>query len=224
MNLCSNCSVPVKPIVAVDIDGTIAEYHNHLRLHVERYFGIQCPRGYWNGEGNYEDWLGISHDQYREAKLAFRQGGLKRWAPVMPDVEVLLEILSEWRQEGKVEVWITTTRPWNRLDSTDPDTRFWLDQHFRVYDHLLYDENKYEELGRIVQPMRVLAVVDDLPEKIAEAQQVFGSQVPMMVRRPHNVTWTGRERRLPLYDIATEIERRLQLWHNHTIIVNSEHG
>ncbi|NIN99769.1 MAG: hypothetical protein GTO49_33345, partial [Anaerolineae bacterium] len=178
MSRCSECSARVRPIVAVDIDGTLAEYHKHLGDHICRYFGMEWKQhpiyDPWDGEGNYEDYFGITQAQYREAKLAFRQGGFKRWAPVMPGVAALRHTLTGLKQTHDLEVWVTTTRPWNRLDSTDPDTRHWLDRHFPLYDHLLYDDNKYERLAEIVDRDRVVAVVDDLPEMWAQAARVFG--------------------------------------------------
>jgi hypothetical protein len=179
------------PIVAVDIDGTISEYHNHLAAHVQRYFNLsERPWGQWNGVGNFEDWLGVTREQYREAKLAFRQGGFKRWAPVMPGVPELSNTLEAMRTRGMVEVWITTTRPWNRLDSTDPDTRAWLDLNFPVYDHLLYHDNKYQELHRILDGAsdRVIVVLEDLPPMYEEAVEHFGNAA-FMVARPHNFVY-----------------------------------
>lgn len=220
MTLCSECSSKVNPVVAIDIDGTLSEYHRHLAHHIRLYFGLS--RGPvtndWDGRGNYEDWLGISHDQYREAKLAFRQGGFKRWSPVMPGVGELLSSINRLKRTVGLEVWITTTRPWNRLDSTDPDTRFWLDRHFPVYDHLLYHDHKYPELRRILGGAeRVVAVVEDLPSMWEESCEAFGKEVSHMINRPHNGRYRS-ERSIQgmssLIEFGELLEKEVVLWHN----------
>jgi len=188
VNLCSDCSAPIRPIVAVDIDGTLSEYHRKLTAFATDYWNKKIPSGIvWNGHGDFEDWLGLTREQYQEAKLAYRQGGYKRTAEWQPGAEEFMARLGLLN----VEVWITTTRPWNRLDSVDPDTRFWLDRHGVHYDHLLYDDHKYKRLSEIVDPGRVIAVVEDLPDMTAEAVEVFGSNQVIQMQRDHN--WPNEE-------------------------------
>jgi hypothetical protein len=181
---CTDCGRPVKPIVAVDIDGTLAEYHLRLAKFACDYWNIHVPIELWDGRGNYEDYLGMSQAQYREAKLAYRQGGYKRTAPIYPYARDMMKVL--YNGFPQVEVWITTTRPWSRLDNVDPDTKFWLERHGIQYDHLLFDDRKYEKLSTIVDPGRVIAVIDDLPEMLEEASQFLPVAHRLLVERPHN--------------------------------------
>lgn len=177
---CSSCSKTVKPVVALDIDGTLGDYHSHLLEFMDGYFGRTMNRG-WDGTGDWEDYLKLTSQEYREAKLAFRQGGMKRTMPMFPDARVLtLSAMSLG-----AEIWITTTRPWMRLDSVDPDTREWLDRKALYYDHLLYDDNKYHKLAELVDPERVVFVMDDLPEQIAVAAYRFGGAA-YLIERDHN--------------------------------------
>jgi hypothetical protein len=126
--------------------------------------------------------LGLTQAEYREAKLAYRQGGYKRIAPLQPGA---IMFMTELQMLG-CEVWITTTRPWSRLDNVDPDTKFWLQRHGIMYDHLLFDDHKYQKLSTIVDPTRVWAVVDDLPDMCEEAETYLPSALVLMVERPHN--------------------------------------
>jgi len=183
VSLCSKCSAQVKPIVAVDLDGTLSEYHNSISAFACDYWDKPLPFTPWNGMGNMEDYLGLTQDQYREAKLAYRQGGYKRTARWQPGAYEFMNML-RWVED--IEVWVTTTRPWNRLDSVDPDTRFWLDRHHVRYDHLLYDDHKYHRLAELVDPSRVIMVVEDLPEMIKEALQVFNKDAVVRMHRPYN--------------------------------------
>lgn len=85
------------------------------------------------------------------------------------------------------EVFITTTRPYLRLDQTDPDTRFWLDRHHIKFHGLLYDDEKYERLSEIVDPSRVVAVLDDLSTQYDSAARIFGHKVPILRQNEFNV-------------------------------------
>lgn len=195
MTLCSNCQAHVRPVLAVDIDGTLAEYHHSLLNHCIQYLGL--PPGThqtydWDGYGNYEDYIGISQADYREAKLAYRQGGFKRWAPSYPGLPFFTRGVSYLRARYNLEVWVTTTRPWLRLDNVDPDTRFWLDRNFPDYDYLLYDESKYERLVERVDPARIVMVLEDLPDMFLAARACIGMDAPVMVERPHNQHFRAR--------------------------------
>lgn len=162
MAKCSNCSAIVKPVVAVDIDGTLANYHAHFADFAFQYLGDYEVRErihrYFNGSTEMHEVMGISLELYREVKLAYRQGGGKRSIYMFEGSRFFVNAL----QEAGAEVWLTTTRPYLRLDSTDPDTREWCRRNEIPYDHLLYDEDKYLKLPQIVDPERIVAIVDDL--------------------------------------------------------------
>ena len=100
---------------------------------------------------------------------------------------------SDDTRRAGAELWLTTTRPYLRLDNVDPDTRFWLQENNIYYDALMYDENKYEVLGDRVDPARVVAVLDDEPDQVAEAAAVFGDDVPIWRLNGYNDHggWTG---------------------------------
>jgi len=182
---CTDCNRPVRPVVAVDIDGTIGDYHNHFRSFAEQYLDKRIDPS-WGREYGYEmefnEHLGIDKETYRQVKLAYRQGGLKRMMPVFRHYDALFSVL---RNEN-VEVWITTTRPWQRFDSTDPDTRHWLDRHHISYEGLIFDDDKYSRLAEVVGRERIVAVVDDLPEQCKRAHELGISY--LQVVRGHSST------------------------------------
>lgn len=161
----------MKPVVAVDIDGTLANYHGHFFSFAEQWLGVAGTGWAMNYDGSVRmaDHMDIDDQTYRQIKLAYRQGGLKRMMPIYDHAP---EMIKELRGAG-AEVWITTTRPYLRLDNVDPDTRFWLDHHRIPYDGLIYDEQKFRVLGDIVGHDRVVCVLDDLPEKVDQAAK-FG--------------------------------------------------
>jgi hypothetical protein len=156
-----------KPVIALDIDGTIAEYHAWFLRFAEMYLGRPMPDPEDNNPGlPLWKFMGVSKTTYRRAKLAYRQGGLKRGMPCLPDIAPAVR---SWRRAG-AEVWICTTRPYLRLDNIDPDTREWLRRNHIQHDAVLFGHNKYRELRRLVGAERVVAVIDDLPELLEQAR------------------------------------------------------
>lgn len=203
---CTKCSAVVKPVVAIDIDGTLGDYHGHFIKFAEGYFGRRLPSDF-DGSVEFHEALGLPLSDYRDAKLAYRQGGLKRTMPRFDGASILIKTL---RRDA--EVFITTTRPYLRLDQTDPDTRFWLQKNEIEYDGLLYDEDKYEVLADIVDRRRVVAVLDDLPEQYDSAKFVFGSGVPLLRINK----WNGATKRpnsvRDLSHAMEEIYERIKRW------------
>lgn len=174
-----------KPVVSVDIDGTLADYHGHFLRFAEGYFGRSFPDPSEMNPGlPMWTFMGIGRKWYRDCKLAYRQGGLKRSMPCLEGASELLQLV---RGELGAEVWICTTRPYLRLDNIDPDTREWLRRNAIPYDALLFDpsdgDDKYEELDRQAGD-RVACVVEDLPEQAAAANRL-GLQV-FLRDQPYN--------------------------------------
>jgi hypothetical protein len=184
--LCSECSKAVKPVVAVDIDGTLGDYHGHFIRFAASYLGVKSPSFDYYGVGLFKTWFieryKIDERTWYDIKLAYRQGGMKRSMPVYPGAAMLCHMI---RSAG-AELWLTTTRPFLRLDNVDPDTRFWLDQQAIEYDGLLYDEDKYKVLAERLDGRRVVAVLDDLPEQFEAASSAFHWKVPLLRRNPYN--------------------------------------
>jgi hypothetical protein len=214
--LCSRCSAIIKPVVAIDIDGTLGNYHGHFLAFAQAYLGLRVittnQPGYGGGEP-FRDWFcrefRTDVTTFRQIKLAYRQGGMKRTMPPEPGCSVLVHAL---RTAG-AEVWLTTTRPYLRLDNIDPDTRFWLNQQSIEFDGMLYDEDKYKLLGELVDPNRVVAVLDDLEEQCDAAAVIFGPDVPILRRNDYNrdmslVTPEVND----LREALGIINQRVQLW------------
>lgn len=188
--LCSECNKIIRPVVAIDIDGTMGDFHLHFLKFATGYmYGQQSfspPVAAYDGSQSMKLWFcnyfNVGEDVWRDIKLSYRQGGMKR---TMPSFGWGRRVTEACHRAG-AEVWVTTTRPYLRLDNVDPDTRFWLEQHLVTYDGLIYDEDKYSHLLRYVGAGRVVAVVDDLPEEFNKAARLFGNGVPILYRGYHN--------------------------------------
>ena len=166
-----------RPVVALDIDGTLGDYHAHFLWFAERYFGRPFPPPTEVNPGlRLSTFMGIPHREYRDCKLAYRQGGLKRFMPAYPYASELTENI----HETGADVWICTSRPYLRLDNIDPDTREWLARNKIHYDAVIWESlpdgdrdcGKYHDLVEQVGLDRIVAAVDDLPEQTADAERL----------------------------------------------------
>lgn len=171
---CTNCNRQVRPVVSIDIDGTLGNFHGHFQNFMMKYLMYKGLQPVYEGGESYKEWgkraFRIDDRTWHDIKLAYRQGAQKRSMPIYAHAAALCESV----QMSGAELWLSTTRPYLRLDNVDPDTRFWLDRNKIPYDGLLYDEDKYVRLLEIVGPNRVIAVVDDLVEECVRANEVFG--------------------------------------------------
>lgn len=197
------------PVAAIDIDGTLADYYSHFQWFAELYLQrpVNCV---FNREyrGEFSDALSLDKETYRKIKLAYRQGGMKRSIKALPAAGELVRSL---RKSG-VQVWICTTRPWNRLDNIDPDTSFWIENNLGRVDGVIYGEEKYQDLIDIVGAERIVGVLDDLPENYNKAR-ALGLNAALMTG-PHNewFTETIDLTQNAVIDRPIEFERKIRSW------------
>lgn len=209
-----------KPVVALDLDGTLGDYHSNFVTFARLYFGY--PDSTWTDPNPglpMWEWMGLPERSYRDAKLAYRQGGWKRW---MTAYEGASELTKWIRNVGEAELWLCTTRPYLRLDSIDPDTREWLRRNDIAFDALLFDPvhessgSKYHELYRQVGRDAIASVVDDLPEMLQEAQslEIPGTGQPIIRDQPYNqhFVWSGLRRARSCAEIQEFVGDDLYRW------------
>jgi len=187
---CSKCSEVIKPVVAIDIDGTLGDYHSHFISFALQYTGkndgFGGPAFGYDGRLTFSAWFietfNMSLEEYRQIKLAYRQGGMKRSMPIFDGARALCWSVRDFG----AELWVTTTRPYLSLDNIVPDTVEWLRRHEIEYDGMLFDEDKYEQLATRVEKRRVIAVLDDLPEQVYAAEESLGTHVPILCVGKYN--------------------------------------
>lgn len=210
---CTECNKEIKPVVAIDIDGTMGIYHRHFLEFAAGYLNKELNLKYI-GAGSFKAWFcgtyNVSTEVWHDIKLAYRQGSLKRTMPVYPGASNLCAMA---RDMG-AEVWVTTTRPYIRHDNIDPDTREWLIRNKIPYDYLMYDGNKYQKLAQLVGTERVVAVLDDLLEEIEHAGELFGIKTPILRINGFNSAYQSSDfaQALNLPMAQTIIRERLDRW------------
>lgn len=209
--LCSSCKRNVQPIVALDVDNTLGNWTGHFFDFLEKYRNVDQAEvmrwAQYRGDQELSEFLQMTKREYQDAKVAFRAGGFKRWMPLMgypSHLPLLRHALND------CEVWITTTRPWQRLDNIDQDLREWLHRMRIPYNHILFDDHKYQVLASTVDPGRVVFVLDDDPEMFDEAQDMG---LPVFFRKTN---WTRGITRMPgvytLADAAKHIMSNIHEW------------
>ena len=197
-----------QPIVGIDIDGTLGDYHRHFLRFAEQWYGRPMPQPSDINPGlPLHKFMGTSKETYRQCKLAYRQGGMKRSMPAYPVASLLTRQL---RAQG-AEVWICTTRPYLRLDNIDPDTRHWLRRNKIQYDGVLWGEHKYRQLAKHVGSERVVLIMDDLPTMIEQAKSVGFNT--LIRTQPYNIGDYG-PRADDLTDAMAYILKELERWQN----------
>jgi len=173
--------VIVKPVIGLDIDGTLFDYHGHFLRFAEGWYGRPMPDPSAINPGlPLHKFMRTSKATYRQCKLAYRQGGLERSMPVYPGASELTKAI---RKAGG-EIWVCTTRPYLKLDTQAPNTVHLLRRNGIQYDHMLSGPHKYRDLVRQVGLKRIVAVMDDLPEMYDQAESVG---IPAILRnQPYN--------------------------------------
>lgn len=198
---------PLAPVVGLDVDGTLADYYEHMRWFAELY--LQRPVSIDWGfapTAEFSDALQLDKKTYRDIKLAYRQGGMKRSIPILDDRGTMVKAI---RAAG-IQVWITTTRPWQRLDNIDPDTQFWLGRNLGRVDGVIYGEEKYMDLVDIVGKDRILGVVDDLPENVVSAMSLGINAA--LAYGEHNAGFRSVRPNIPLVKSAADLGRIVFGW------------
>lgn len=214
---CTNCSAPVLPIAVFDIDGTMGDYHNHFCSFAASYLGFAHFDSDYNGVEPFRSWFCRAFEvdvrQFREIKLAYRQGGQKRTM----DVRDWARVATKAARDNGAEVWITTTRPYMRLDNIDPDTRWWLQRHGIKYDYLIYGEHKYEELAGQVDRERVCFLIEDLAEQLDKAERFFDREscylLQTMWNSGHHLSYNGLKGSQPVIETVTRKVKEWKLTH-----------
>lgn len=174
-----------RPVFGIDIDGTLGDYHGHFISFARGWLGRQSPPHPYDASVPMHKWLGCSKITYRQMKLAFRRGGLKRSMPCDVDAATLCRRL---RERGALVI-ICTSRPFLSLENVEPDTVEWLRRNRIQYDGIISGEHKYRDLRTMYGADRIVGVLDDLPEM---AEQARRCGLPAYLRsRPHNrhVEW-----------------------------------
>ena len=208
---CTSCGQEIKPVVAIDIDGTLGDYHGHFLRFLEAYFYLDEQGWTYDGSNKFSRWCmsvyGVTLEQYRQAKLAYRQGGMKRTMPIFTGAQALCWVA----RDSGAELWLTTTRPYLSLDGVVPDTIAWLKHHEIEYDGLLFDDDKYTKLADRIDSERVVAVLDDQGDMINSAAILFGLETPILVR----TQWNAALRAIIMADLdacADILKRRIEVW------------
>lgn len=206
---------PDSPLVALDLDGTLGDYHRHFELFARMWSGRDLV---WDPEivGPFYKQLGMSKATYRQCKLAYRMGGMKRSIPAFDDAAELTKAI---RGAG-AGIAACTTRPYLAMSTIDLDTQHWLRRNGMTVDHILYGEHKYRDLVKSVGRSRVVCALDDDLSQLGVASKL--GIVPIMRRNEANqgyqpeqdqaFVWDLKEARETILDLITMHKNRTGIY------------
>lgn len=201
----------MKPVVGLDVDGTLAAYHNHFTAFAYHWLGFDdgataFDLDEYDGGVPFHKWLGISKSRYRQIKLGYRQSGLKRSMPVFQGAS---DLAAGLRRAG-ASVVICSTRPYLHLSNIEPDLREWLRRNRIQYDDLILGEHKYRELARGYGKENIVGILDDLPEMVQQAESL-GLQ-PILHQQPHNLHFPWCPTAKSLDEARVMLSERIKGW------------
>lgn len=161
----------------------------------------------WDPEvnGSFAAQLGMSKATYRQCKLAYRMGGMKRSIPVF---EGAADMVRAIRGAG-VGVAACTTRPYLAMSTIDLDTQHWLRRNGIKVDHILYGEHKYRDLVKSVGRDRVVCALDDDLSQLGVAQKL--GIVPIMRRNEANQGYAPDNDQMCVWSLKAAQETILEL-------------
>ena len=199
---------PDAPLVALDLDGTLGDYHRHFERFAQMWTGREIV---WDPEvvGPFYRQLGMSKAVYRQCKLAYRMGGMKRSIPVF---EGAADMVRSIRGAG-VGVAACTTRPYLAMSTIDLDTQHWLKRNGIQVDHILYGEHKYRDLVKSVGKDRVVCALDDDLSQLGIATRL--GVTPILRRNEANKGYEQELGRLFVSDLRQAQEVILHLIEQH---------
>jgi 5'(3')-deoxyribonucleotidase len=195
----------MKPVVALDIDGTLGDYHGHFLRFAQDWYGRPMPLAEDNPGLPLHKFMKTSKSTYRRCKLAYRQGGLKRSMPVYGGASELTRHIRK-----HAEIWICTTRPYLSHNNIEPDTMEWLRRNRIQYDGVLYGQHKYAQLIQEVGLERVLLVVDDLAELVVDARR--RGLLAVIRDQPYNRFWEHGARVYSMEEIQYLFDAQMDKW------------
>lgn len=140
-------------VVAVDIDGVIADYPEGFLQFVEKKTGKTLDRSKLTQYRIYDIFAeDIGEEEMFRLKEEFRATGEKRSLPV---VEGAVEGLKKLKELGYTIV-LLSARPYKKHPRIFSDTIFWLKANGFVYDAVLWDKNKEERIINEFPKMKFL--------------------------------------------------------------------
>lgn len=165
----------------------------------------------WDSDivGPFYKQLGMSKAVYRQCKLAYRMGGMKRSIPMFEGADELSRAI---RGAG-VAIAACTTRPYLAMSTIDLDTQHWLKRNGIQVDHILYGEHKYRDLVKSVGRNRVVCALDDDLSQLGIATQL--GVTPILRRNEANKGYEQELGRLFVSDLKQAQEVILFLIEQH---------
>lgn len=161
-------------IVAVDIDGVLADYAGGYMAWVEAQTGQTLPRPYPPGWDFYA-WIAkhVGSVRSEELKHRYRETGGKLSLPVLPGACSMLQ----WLRDADLYIAIVSARPYREYRRIMADTLSWLDLNGLHYDRMVWEPMKAARIEK-EWPEILCVFEDDLSQAASIAAKGFRVFMP----------------------------------------------
>jgi uncharacterized HAD superfamily protein len=171
-------------ILAVDVDGILADWFGGLLLYAEQYYERKfCGTNLTNHHISAVKSFEISKVEEEELKAAFiESGGYKRLSSMGGQKQ-----LANAKTQGYKNL-LLTSRPEKRHKRAYGDTIEWLHSKGYQYDFIFFGANKPEVIAEDIYPGTITFLIEDrLDNAIAIAKSYPETKI-ILFNRPYNIT------------------------------------
>lgn len=177
-------------ILAVDIDGVLADWFGGLLLyaehHYERAFHPECLD---NHHISAVKTYGISKTDEEELKAGFIESGGYLTLESLGGESTLRRA-----KDNGYKVLILTSRPEKRHRRAYGDTIGWLHHRNVAYDLVFFGANKTDVVAEEIYPGSITFMVEDRLDNAVAIAKHYPETTVLLVNRPYNTNNSGDER------------------------------
>jgi uncharacterized HAD superfamily protein len=198
-------------ILAVDIDGVIADWFGGLLLYAEQHFEREFHREMLdNHHISAVKAFDLTKADEEELKSGFIESGGYRSLLSLGGQESLCKAKSHG-----YKILLLTSRPERRHRRIHGDTIDWLHSSGYQYDLIFFGFNKTDVIAEEIEPGKITYLVEDRIDNAIAVAKHYPETTVLLINRPYNTNVTGDER-------YTNI-KRVDNWEDIDHIILEEH-
>ncbi len=177
-------------ILAVDIDGVLADWFGGLLLYAEHHYEREFhPACLDNHHISAVKAYGLSKTEEEELKAGFiESGGYKTLNSLGGEATLCRAKASGYK------VLLITSRPEKRHRRAYGDTIEWLHSHKMAYDLIFFGANKTDVVAEEIYPGSITYMVEDRLDNAVAIAKHYPETTVILINRPYNTNSSGDER------------------------------
>ncbi len=199
-------------ILAVDIDGVLADWFGGLLLYAEHHYERGFHQKYLdNHHISAVKTYRLTKADEEELKTGFIESGGYRTLTSLGGQPTLLAA-----QRAGYKVILLTSRPERRHRRVHGDTIDWLHTIGCPYDLIFFGSNKTDVISEDIEPGRITYLIEDRLDNAIAVAKHYPETTVILINRPYNTNVSGDER----YDNII----RVNTWREIDLILEESNG